>query len=156
MNADGLVAITSIDKQVANDKIGFFLFTTGSPATARRILHAAADNLTPTVMELGGKDAMIVCDDADVQADARAAVGACFANAGQTCIAIERVLITPASEPRVVPRRSRRSRGQCLGGVGRIVPSGGDHATFTDRRDRATASLRSRRGCGDHLRRSTS
>lgn len=75
------------------DKIAF----TGSPATARRILHAAADNLTPTVMELGGKDAMIVCDDADVEAAARAAVGACFANAGQTCIAIERVLVTPAN-----------------------------------------------------------
>lgn len=75
------------------DKIAF----TGSPATARRILHAAADTLTPTVMELGGKDAMIVCDDADVDAAARAAVGACFANAGQTCIAIERVLVTPAN-----------------------------------------------------------
>lgn len=75
------------------DKIAF----TGSPATARRILHAAADNLTPTVMELGGKDAMIVCDDADVEAAARAAVGACFANAGQTCIAIERVLVTPTN-----------------------------------------------------------
>jgi aldehyde dehydrogenase (NAD+) len=72
------------------DKIAF----TGSPATARRILRLAADTLTPTVMELGGKDAMIVCDDADVGAAARAAVGACFANAGQTCIAVERVLVT--------------------------------------------------------------
>ena len=75
------------------DKIAF----TGSPATARRILHAAADNLTPTVMELGGKDAMVVCDDADVTRAARSAVGACFGNAGQTCVAIERVLVTPAT-----------------------------------------------------------
>ena len=72
------------------DKIAF----TGSPATARRILHAAAENLTPTVMELGGKDAMIVCDDADIAAAARTAVAGCFANAGQTCIAVERVLVT--------------------------------------------------------------
>ncbi len=72
------------------DKIAF----TGSPATARRILRAAADNLTPTVMELGGKDAMIVCDDADIAAAARTAVAGCFANAGQTCIAVERVLVT--------------------------------------------------------------
>lgn len=75
----------------AVDKIAF----TGSPATARRILAAVADNLTPTVMELGGKDAMIVCDDADVETAARTAVAGCFANAGQTCIAVERVLVTP-------------------------------------------------------------
>lgn len=73
------------------DKIAF----TGSPATARRILHAAAENLTPTVMELGGKDAMIVADDADVVRAAQTAVAGCFANAGQTCIAVERVLVTP-------------------------------------------------------------
>lgn len=72
------------------DKIAF----TGSPATARHILRAAAENLTPTVMELGGKDAMIICDDADVDAAARTAVAGCFANAGQTCIAVERVLVT--------------------------------------------------------------
>ena len=73
------------------DKISF----TGSPATARKILHAAADSLTPTVMELGGKDAMIICPDADAVAASRAAVGACFANAGRTCVAIERVVVTP-------------------------------------------------------------
>ncbi len=72
------------------DKIAF----TGSPGTARHILRAAADNLTPTVMELGGKDAMIICDDADIDAAARTAVAGCFANAGQTCIAVERVLVT--------------------------------------------------------------
>lgn len=72
------------------DKIAF----TGSPATARHILRAAAETLTPTVMELGGKDAMIICDDADVDAAARTAVAGCFANAGQTCIAVERVLVT--------------------------------------------------------------
>lgn len=75
----------------AVDKIAF----TGSPATARRILATAAARLTPTVMELGGKDAMILCDDADVERAARTAVAGCFANAGQTCIAVERVLVTP-------------------------------------------------------------
>lgn len=77
----------------AVDKIAF----TGSPATAKRILRTAADRLTPTVMELGGKDAMILCDDADVERAARTAVAGCFANAGQTCIAVERVLVTPAN-----------------------------------------------------------
>ncbi|MDE0802862.1 MAG: aldehyde dehydrogenase family protein [Acidimicrobiales bacterium] len=77
----------------AVDKIAF----TGSPATAKRILATAAEHLTPTVMELGGKDAMILCDDADVERAARTAVAGCFANAGQTCIAVERVLVTPAN-----------------------------------------------------------
>ncbi|HWB65644.1 MAG TPA: aldehyde dehydrogenase family protein [Mycobacteriales bacterium] len=72
------------------DKIAF----TGSGTTARRILATAAESLTPVVMELGGKDAMIVCDDADVRQAARAAVGAAFNNAGQACIATERALVT--------------------------------------------------------------
>jgi len=93
------------------DKIAF----TGSPTTARKILRAAADTLTPTVMELGGKDAMIVCPDADPIAAARTAAGACFANAGQTCVAIERVLVTPehhrAVRDELVDRAGRVSIG---------------------------------------------
>lgn len=71
------------------DKIAF----TGSPMAGRRIMAAAADTLTPVVMELGGKDPMIVCDDADVTRAARAAVAGAFLNAGQTCIAVERALV---------------------------------------------------------------
>ncbi len=80
------------------DKVSF----TGSPATGRRIMAAAADTLTPVVMELGGKDPMIVCDDADVRRAARAAVGGAFGNAGQTCIAVERVFVTPGAYGRFV------------------------------------------------------
>jgi len=71
------------------DKLVF----TGSPATARKILADAAEVLLPVVLELGGKDAMVVCDDADVSAAAAASVGAAFANAGQTCMAVERALV---------------------------------------------------------------
>lgn len=71
------------------DKIAF----TGSPITGRRIMAAAADSLTPVVMELGGKDPMIVCEDADVSRAAKAAVAGAFSNAGQTCIAVERALV---------------------------------------------------------------
>jgi acyl-CoA reductase-like NAD-dependent aldehyde dehydrogenase len=71
------------------DKIAF----TGSPLTGRRIMAAAADSLTPLVMELGGKDPMIVCEDADVSRAAKAAVAGAFSNAGQTCIAVERALV---------------------------------------------------------------
>ena len=71
------------------EKVSF----TGSPLTGRRIMAAAADTLTPVVMELGGKDPMIVCEDADVVRAAKAAVTGAFSNAGQTCIAVERALV---------------------------------------------------------------
>lgn len=71
------------------DKVSF----TGSPITGRRIMAAAADTLTPVVMELGGKDPMIVCEDADLDRAARAAVAGAFSNSGQTCIAVERALV---------------------------------------------------------------
>jgi len=74
--------------------VGKIVFT-GSGATGKRIMAAAADSLTPVLMELGGKDAMIVCDDADLDRAARTAVGAAFSNAGQTCMAVERVYATP-------------------------------------------------------------
>jgi acyl-CoA reductase-like NAD-dependent aldehyde dehydrogenase len=48
-------------------------------------------------MELGGKDAMIVCDDADLDRAARTAVGGAFSNAGQTCMAVERVYVLPGA-----------------------------------------------------------
>ncbi|MFF5080086.1 aldehyde dehydrogenase family protein [Actinoplanes sp. NPDC000266] len=63
---------------------------TGSTATARKVLVACADNLVPAVIEAGGKDAMIVDEDADVAAAAEAAVWGAMTNAGQTCIGIER------------------------------------------------------------------
>jgi aldehyde dehydrogenase (NAD+) len=57
-------------------------------------MAACAENLVPVLMELGGKDAMIVDDDADVAAAADAAVWGAMSNAGQTCIGIERVYAT--------------------------------------------------------------
>ncbi|NMO55994.1 aldehyde dehydrogenase family protein [Actinoplanes sp. TBRC 11911] len=64
---------------------------TGSTATAKKVMAACAENLVPTVIEAGGKDAMIVDADADIAAAADAAVWGSMTNAGQTCIGIERV-----------------------------------------------------------------
>ena len=75
--------------------VGKLAFT-GSAATGRKVMAACAETLTPVLMELGGKDAMIVDDDADVAAAADAAVWAAMSNAGQTCIGIERVYATSA------------------------------------------------------------
>ena len=66
---------------------------TGSARTGRKILASCADTLTPVLMECGGKDAMVVAADADVEAAADAAVWAGMSNAGQTCIGIERVYV---------------------------------------------------------------
>jgi succinate-semialdehyde dehydrogenase / glutarate-semialdehyde dehydrogenase len=74
------------------DKLAF----TGSTATARRVMAACAETLTPVLLECGGKDAMVVAADADVDAAATAALWGGMANGGQTCIGIERVYAVDA------------------------------------------------------------
>ncbi len=71
------------------DKIAF----TGSSRTARKVMAACAENLTPMVAECGGKDGMLVAADADLDAAADAAVWGAMSNAGQTCIGVERVYV---------------------------------------------------------------
>ncbi|SBT46651.1 aldehyde dehydrogenase family protein [Micromonospora auratinigra] len=70
--------------------VGKLAFT-GSTATARKVMAACAETLTPVLLEAGGKDAMIVDADADLDAAAEACVWGAMTNAGQTCIGIERV-----------------------------------------------------------------
>jgi acyl-CoA reductase-like NAD-dependent aldehyde dehydrogenase len=72
------------------DKLCFI----GSPATGRKIAAAAAEHLTPVVMELGGQDAAIVCDDADLDIASSGVLWGSFFNAGQTCASIERVFVS--------------------------------------------------------------
>lgn len=71
------------------DKIMF----TGSVGTGKKIAAAAAKNLTPTVLELGGKDPMIVFDDANLELASSAAVWGAFCNAGQSCSSVERLYV---------------------------------------------------------------
>ena len=66
---------------------------TGSVATGKRVAAAAAKHLTPTVLELGGKDPMIVLADANLQSAARAAIWGAFCNAGQACASVERCYV---------------------------------------------------------------
>ncbi|RSM73513.1 aldehyde dehydrogenase [Actinoplanes sp. ATCC 53533] len=70
--------------------VGKIAFT-GSTATAKKVMATCAQTLTPVLLEAGGKDALIVDADADVDAAAEAAVWGAMTNAGQTCIGIERV-----------------------------------------------------------------
>ena len=69
------------------------VFFTGSVASGKAVARRAAERLIPCVTELGGKSAMIVLEDADLDAAATAAVWGCFANAGQICIRPERILV---------------------------------------------------------------
>jgi succinate-semialdehyde dehydrogenase/glutarate-semialdehyde dehydrogenase len=71
------------------DKLVF----TGSVATGKRIAAAAAERLLPVVLELGGKDPMVVLDDADVEVASSAAVWGAFVNAGQACLSVERCYV---------------------------------------------------------------
>jgi succinate-semialdehyde dehydrogenase / glutarate-semialdehyde dehydrogenase len=71
------------------DKIAFI----GSTATGKKVMAACAETLTPLVAECGGKDAMIIDADADLDAAADAALFGACSNAGQTCTGIERVYV---------------------------------------------------------------
>ncbi|WP_199429375.1 aldehyde dehydrogenase family protein [Qaidamihabitans albus] len=71
------------------DKIAF----TGSTATGKKIMAAAAERLTPVIIEAGGKDPVLVDADADLDAAAEATVWGAFSNSGQTCIGVERVYV---------------------------------------------------------------
>jgi len=71
------------------DKLVF----TGSVATGKRIAAAAAQRLLPVVLELGGKDPMLVLDDANLDVASSAAVWGAFVNAGQACLSVERCYV---------------------------------------------------------------
>ncbi|HLV86736.1 MAG TPA: aldehyde dehydrogenase family protein [Candidatus Sulfotelmatobacter sp.] len=73
----------------AIDKLVF----TGSVATGKGIAATAAARLLPVVLELGGKDPMVVLDDADIEVASSGAVWGAFMNAGQTCLSVERCYV---------------------------------------------------------------
>ena len=84
--------------EAAVDKIMF----TGSVATGRRVAERAAKRLVPVVLELGGKDPMIVLADADIRVAASAAVWGAFANSGQACASIERCYVDEQIAPQFI------------------------------------------------------
>ncbi|HEV3056328.1 MAG TPA: succinic semialdehyde dehydrogenase [Solirubrobacteraceae bacterium] len=74
------------------DAVDMVMFT-GSTRTGRAVMERAAKTLTPVSLELGGKDPMIVCADADVDRAANAATFYALNNSGQICISVERVYV---------------------------------------------------------------
>ena len=111
VTGDGSTGAAVVDARV--DKIMF----TGSVATGKRIAEAAAKYLTPVVLELGGKDPMIVLADADIENAARGAVWGAFANSGQACASVERCYVQESIAPKFIEQvvAETRSLKQGLG-----------------------------------------
>lgn len=90
VQGDGSTGAALVDANI--DKI----FFTGSVATGRKVMEAAAKKPIPVELELGGKDAMIVCHDAPLERAAKAAVWGGFINCGQMCTSVERLFVVDA------------------------------------------------------------
>src|ERR1700682_2064271 len=88
------------------DKLVF----TGSVATGRRIAQIAAERLLPVVLELGGKDPMLVLEDADVDVASSGAVWGAFVNAGQTCLSVERCYVHRSLYPAFLSACGEKAR----------------------------------------------
>jgi acyl-CoA reductase-like NAD-dependent aldehyde dehydrogenase len=84
---DGPTGVALLNSRI--DKIVF----TGSVPTGKRVAQAASARLLPAVLELGGKDPMVVLDDADVDVASSGAVWGAFVNAGQACLSVERCYV---------------------------------------------------------------
>jgi acyl-CoA reductase-like NAD-dependent aldehyde dehydrogenase len=82
------------------DKVVF----TGSVENGRRILEGSVENITPVVLELGGKDAFIVCEDAHLEQAVHAALSGVYIAAGQNCMSAERLLVHDAIYDRFLAR----------------------------------------------------
>lgn len=88
---------------------------TGSTRTGRAVAAAAGERLVPATLELGGKNAMYVAPDVDVETAAEGAVRACFVGAGQVCVSIERIYVHRDVLDDFTEAFARRTRALRLG-----------------------------------------
>jgi succinate-semialdehyde dehydrogenase / glutarate-semialdehyde dehydrogenase len=95
------------------DKLAF----TGSTATGKKVMATCAETLTPVLLECGGKDAMIIDADADLDKAVSACAWGGMTNAGQTCVGIERVYVADAVFDAFLPRLVERA-GRLKVGIG--------------------------------------
>src|SRR5437660_558236 len=118
--ADGLLQVVTGDGSTGAALVGSGvdkIMFTGSGAIGKRVAEAAAKYLTPVVLELGGKDPMIVLADANLENAARGAVWGAFANSGQSCAAVERCYVQESIAPQFIEavvvetRRLRQGAG---------------------------------------------
>ncbi|MEU5125810.1 succinate-semialdehyde dehydrogenase (NADP(+)) [Streptomyces mobaraensis NBRC 13819 = DSM 40847] len=108
---------------------------TGSTRTGRDVAQRAAARLVGASLELGGKNAMLVLRDADVEKAAAGAVRGCFSTAGQLCISIERLYVHRAVADAFLERFTARTRALRLG---TSLAYGADMGSLTSRRQLET------------------
>ncbi|MDO3647898.1 aldehyde dehydrogenase family protein [Nocardia mangyaensis] len=116
VSGDGETGRALVESDV--DMIAF----TGSTATGKKIMAAAAQRLTPVVLECGGKDAAIIAEDADVAAAADAVVWSAIANSGQTCVGTERCYVVNSVIDEFVAEVTKR--------VAELTPGSGPDAAY--------------------------
>ncbi|KGM09114.1 succinic semialdehyde dehydrogenase [Cellulomonas carbonis] len=115
---DGLVQVVTGDGPTVGsalvDHVDHVLFT-GSTPTGRVVAQRAAGRLVGASLELGGKNALYVTDDVDVEVAAEGAVRSCFAGTGQLCVSIERLVLHEAVADAFLAAFVRRVRALRLG-----------------------------------------
>lgn len=127
--ADGLLQVVTGDGSTGAALVGAGvdkIMFTGSVATGKRVAEAASKYLIPVVMELGGKDPMIVLDDANIENAARGAIWGAFANAGQACASVERCYVHETiadkfTDAVVAETKRLRQTGDKQGDVGPMI-----------------------------------
>ncbi len=100
------------------DKVAF----TGSTATAKKVMATCAESLTPVLVECGGKDALLVDADADLDDAAAAAVWGAMSNAGQTCVGVERVYVVDSVAEAFLDKVAQRAA--------KVHPGGGPRSIY--------------------------
>ncbi|APS22925.1 MULTISPECIES: succinic semialdehyde dehydrogenase [Streptomyces] len=96
------------------DNADYMMFT-GSTATGRHIASDAGRRLIGASLELGGKNPMIVLDDADIEKAAEGAVNACFPSAGQLCVSVERLYVAESIRDAFIAAFTARTKKLAIG-----------------------------------------
>jgi acyl-CoA reductase-like NAD-dependent aldehyde dehydrogenase len=131
---DGVVNLVTNDPADAAEVVGALidhpavrrLNFTGSTAVGRIVARRAAEQLKPVLLELGGKAPLIVLDDADLDEAVKAAAFGAFMNAGQICMATERIVVVEAIADEFVRKLAAKASAMLGAAVGAQVD---DHAT---------------------------
>ena len=96
------------------ERVDYVMFT-GSTAVGRKVASQAAERLVPSSMELGGKNAMIVLEDANISRTVEGAERAMFSNSGQLCISVERLYVHEKIADEVIEKLVARVKKMRLG-----------------------------------------
>jgi succinate-semialdehyde dehydrogenase/glutarate-semialdehyde dehydrogenase len=112
-----LQVVTGAGSELGPELIGHvdYIMFTGSTSVGRGVAKQAAERLIPSSMELGGKNAMIVLEDANVEKTLEGAVRAMFSNGGQLCISAERLFVHEKIAAEFVPKLVERVKAMKLG-----------------------------------------